>query len=31
MGDVFYDSVGHRADMAIERWRREKGRDENDE
>lgn len=31
MGDVFYDSVGHRADMAIDQWLREKGREGNDE
>jgi len=31
MGDVFYDSVGHRADMAIEQWLREKGREKDNE
>ena len=31
MGDVFYDSVGDRADAAIDQWLREKGREGNDE
>lgn len=31
MGDVFYDSVGTRADMAIEQWLREKGKEKDDE
>jgi hypothetical protein len=26
IGDVFYDSVGHRADMAIQQWLREQAR-----
>jgi hypothetical protein len=27
IGDVFYNSVGHRADMLIDQWRREKERE----
>jgi hypothetical protein len=26
IGDVWYDSVGHRADMVIEQWLREQAR-----
>lgn len=31
MGDVFYDSVGTRADAAIAQWLHEKGKDSDDE